>query len=92
MVAAPELAQPAVTPLLSVSGLSARFGAVQALMRFGIALAHRMEEIGRIGKVLFINDSKATNADSTEKALLSFPRDVYWIAGGKPKAASACHR
>jgi UDP-N-acetylmuramoylalanine--D-glutamate ligase len=45
-----------------------------------------MEEIGRIGKVLFINDSKATNADSTEKALLSFPRDVYWIVGGKPKA------
>lgn len=49
-------------------------------------LPHRMEEIGRIGKVLFINDSKATNADSTEKALLSFPRDVYWIVGGKPKA------
>ena len=48
-------------------------------------LAHRMEEIGRLGKVLFINDSKATNADSTEKALLSFPRDVFWIAGGKAK-------
>jgi UDP-N-acetylmuramoylalanine--D-glutamate ligase len=48
-------------------------------------LAHRMEEIGRVGKVLFINDSKATNADSTEKALLSFPRDVFWIVGGKAK-------
>jgi UDP-N-acetylmuramoylalanine--D-glutamate ligase len=45
-----------------------------------------MEEIGRIGKVLFVNDSKATNADSTEKALLSFPGDVFWILGGKPKA------
>ncbi|HVJ77930.1 MAG TPA: cyanophycin synthetase, partial [Hyphomicrobium sp.] len=49
-------------------------------------LPHRMEEIGRIGKISFINDSKATNADSTEKALLSFPRDVFWIVGGKPKA------
>jgi UDP-N-acetylmuramoylalanine--D-glutamate ligase len=49
-------------------------------------LPHRMEEIGRAGRVLFINDSKATNADSTEKALLSFPRDVFWIVGGKPKA------
>ncbi|HEY8193788.1 MAG TPA: UDP-N-acetylmuramoyl-L-alanine--D-glutamate ligase [Hyphomicrobium sp.] len=49
-------------------------------------LPHRMEEIGRIGGVLFVNDSKATNADSTEKALLSFPRDVFWIVGGKPKA------
>lgn len=48
-------------------------------------LAHRMEEIGRAGNVLFVNDSKATNADSTEKALLSFPRDCYWILGGKPK-------
>jgi UDP-N-acetylmuramoylalanine--D-glutamate ligase len=48
-------------------------------------LAHRMEEIGHLGKVLFINDSKATNADSTEKALLSFPRDCFWILGGKPK-------
>ncbi len=49
-------------------------------------LPHRMEEIGRVGKILFVNDSKATNADSTEKALLSFPRDVFWILGGKPKA------
>jgi UDP-N-acetylmuramoylalanine--D-glutamate ligase len=49
-------------------------------------LPHRMEEIGRIGNVLFVNDSKATNADSTEKALLSFPRDVFWIVGGRPKA------
>ena len=52
-------------------------------------LAHRMEEIGHIAgsgaTVLFINDSKATNADSTEKALLSFPKDVFWILGGKPK-------
>jgi len=48
-------------------------------------LPHRMEEVGRKGNVLFINDSKATNADSTEKALTSWPRDIYWIAGGLPK-------
>jgi UDP-N-acetylmuramoylalanine--D-glutamate ligase len=48
-------------------------------------LPHRMEEVGRLGKVLFINDSKATNADSTDKALASFPSDIFWIAGGKPK-------
>lgn len=47
-------------------------------------LAHRMEEIARRGHVLFINDSKATNADSTEKALKSFD-DIYWILGGKAK-------
>jgi UDP-N-acetylmuramoylalanine--D-glutamate ligase len=49
-------------------------------------LAHRMEQIGRIGRALAINDSKATNADSTEKALLAFPDGIFWIAGGKAKA------
>jgi UDP-N-acetylmuramoylalanine--D-glutamate ligase len=47
-------------------------------------LPHRMEEVGRIGEALFINDSKATNADSTEKALKSFD-DIFWILGGKAK-------
>ncbi|MCF4124669.1 UDP-N-acetylmuramoyl-L-alanine--D-glutamate ligase [Methylobacterium sp. SyP6R] len=47
-------------------------------------LPHRMEEVGRRGAVLFINDSKATNADSTEKALSAFQR-VHWILGGKAK-------
>jgi UDP-N-acetylmuramoylalanine--D-glutamate ligase len=51
-------------------------------------LAHRMQQVGRkkteAGNVLFVNDSKATNADSAAKALGSF-NDIYWIAGGKPK-------
>jgi UDP-N-acetylmuramoylalanine--D-glutamate ligase len=47
-------------------------------------LAHRMEQIGRIDRVLFVNDSKATNADAAEKALLTF-NDVFWILGGKAK-------
>jgi len=48
-------------------------------------LPHRMEEVGRIGRALFINDSKATNADSTEKALTSWPGGIFWILGGTPK-------
>ncbi|TBW38711.1 UDP-N-acetylmuramoyl-L-alanine--D-glutamate ligase [Siculibacillus lacustris] len=48
-------------------------------------LAHRMETVGRRGRVLFVNDSKATNADSTAQALASFDR-IHWIVGGKPKA------
>jgi UDP-N-acetylmuramoylalanine--D-glutamate ligase len=43
-----------------------------------------LEEVGRKGKVLFINDSKATNADAAEKALLSFDK-VFWIIGGRAK-------
>ncbi|WGD28778.1 UDP-N-acetylmuramoyl-L-alanine--D-glutamate ligase [Ancylobacter sp. WKF20] len=47
-------------------------------------LAHRMEQVRTIGNVLFVNDSKATNADAAERALVSFD-NIYWIAGGKPK-------
>ena len=47
-------------------------------------LAHRMVEVGHIGKTAFVNDSKATNADATAKALAVYP-DIFWIAGGKAK-------
>jgi UDP-N-acetylmuramoylalanine--D-glutamate ligase len=47
-------------------------------------LAHRMQQVGRKGSILYVNDSKATNADSAAKALGSFD-DIFWIAGGKPK-------
>jgi UDP-N-acetylmuramoylalanine--D-glutamate ligase len=55
----------------------------QGLKSFG-GLAHRMEQVARRGKVLFVNDSKATNADAAGKALASFT-DIYWIIGGRPK-------
>ena len=58
--------------------------AVQAALRSFPGLAHRMEEVGRRGAVLFVNDSKATNADSAAQALACFG-DIFWIAGGKPK-------
>jgi UDP-N-acetylmuramoylalanine--D-glutamate ligase len=58
--------------------------AAQGLMTFP-GLAHRMETVGAIGRVRFVNDSKATNADAARQALASYPR-VYWIAGGQPKA------
>ncbi|MFA4939587.1 Mur ligase family protein [Brevundimonas sp.] len=58
--------------------------AVAGLLSFP-GLAHRMEAVGRLGPVRFINDSKATNADAARQALSSYPR-VFWIAGGVPKA------
>ena len=56
---------------------------VKGLLTFP-GLAHRMEAVGHIGPVRFINDSKATNADAARQALASYPK-VFWIAGGKPK-------
>jgi UDP-N-acetylmuramoylalanine--D-glutamate ligase len=48
-------------------------------------LAHRMETVGEIDRIRFVNDSKATNADAARQAMSSYPR-FYWIAGGRPKA------
>jgi UDP-N-acetylmuramoylalanine--D-glutamate ligase len=56
----------------------------EGLMSFP-GLAHRMETVGAIGRVRFVNDSKATNADAARQALSSYPK-VYWIAGGQAKA------
>ena len=48
-------------------------------------LAHRMERVAEKNGTLFINDSKATNAEAAEKALLSYEKPILWIAGGKAK-------
>jgi UDP-N-acetylmuramoylalanine--D-glutamate ligase len=47
-------------------------------------LKHRMQPVGRRGQVVFVNDSKATNAEAAAPALSSYDR-IYWIAGGLPK-------
>jgi len=72
------LAYGAVRPYVSDSR------AIAEAIRSFPGLAHRMEHVGRIGKVSFINDSKATNADAAARALATYP-DIFWIAGGKPK-------
>jgi UDP-N-acetylmuramoylalanine--D-glutamate ligase len=50
-------------------------------------LAHRIESAGAVGGVEYINDSKATNVDSTLVALKAFERGVWLIAGGRGKGA-----
>jgi UDP-N-acetylmuramoylalanine--D-glutamate ligase len=47
-------------------------------------LPHRQERVASVGNVVYINDSKATNADAAARALSSY-RDIYWILGGQPK-------
>ena len=60
-----------------------RRAVMPAIARFP-GLAHRIEEVARIGNVRFINDSKATNADAAARALACYP-DIFWIAGGIAK-------
>jgi UDP-N-acetylmuramoylalanine--D-glutamate ligase len=78
-------AQNAASVFAAASALGVTPEKITAAFRTFPGLAHRMEEIGRKGKVLFVNDSKATNADSTEKALSSFAGGVFWILGGRAK-------
>jgi UDP-N-acetylmuramoylalanine--D-glutamate ligase len=63
-------------------------GLTRAQIAAGLAtfpgLPHRQERVGTLGGVLFVNDSKATNADSAARALASYDR-VVWIAGGIAK-------
>ncbi len=68
---------------LDALGVPFREG-VKALATFP-GLAHRLELVGHLGRTLFINDSKATNAEATAVALASFEGGIYWIAGGRAK-------
>ena len=59
--------------------------AIIEAMRSFPGLRHRLQLVATIKGVRFINDSKATNADATQHALAPY-RNIYWIAGGKPKS------
>lgn len=56
----------------------------KSLMSFQ-GVEHRMEKVLKIKNVLYINDSKATNVNSSWYALDSMTTPVVWIAGGKDK-------
>jgi UDP-N-acetylmuramoylalanine--D-glutamate ligase len=46
---------------------------------------HRLERVGTVNGIEFINDSKATNVNSTWYALESMTKPVIWVAGGQDK-------
>ena len=78
-------AQNAACAAAAVLALGVSREILQQGLRSFPGLAHRMEQVSRKAGVLFVNDSKGTNADATEKALSSFS-EIFWIAGGKPKS------
>lgn len=60
---------------------------IQAVLKEFSGIAHRYEVIGEKGGRRFINDSKATNPDSTIPALKSIERPTIWIGGGMNKGS-----
>ncbi|ARJ68635.1 UDP-N-acetylmuramoyl-L-alanine--D-glutamate ligase [Paracoccus contaminans] len=57
---------------------------IEAAFHDFAGLPHRSQTVATIGGVRWVNDSKATNVDAAEKALLAFD-NIRWIAGGLAK-------
>ena len=72
----------------AASAMALHLGASRTAVAEGIrsypGLPHRQELVARRGRIRFVNDSKATNADSTARALICYDR-ILWIAGGMAK-------
>lgn len=72
----------------AAAAIASALGVSRAALAEGIrtypGLPHRQERVAELDGVLFVNDSKATNADSAARALASYDR-VVWIAGGMAK-------
>ncbi|MCW3477916.1 UDP-N-acetylmuramoyl-L-alanine--D-glutamate ligase [Limobrevibacterium gyesilva] len=72
----------------AAAAMAAALGVPRAAIAEGIesypGLPHRQERVGTVDGVVFVNDSKATNADSTARALGCYDR-LIWIAGGMAK-------
>lgn len=77
---------------LEAAGLVARLAGADA-EAIGLAagtfsgLPHRLESLGEVGGVRYINDSKATTVDSVKTALAAMDRPVVLILGGRDKGA-----
>jgi UDP-N-acetylmuramoylalanine--D-glutamate ligase len=85
-------------PLLGVHNLENILAAVTTARLLGVCsnhietsitsfqgLPHRMESVGKIGDVEFINDSKATNVDAALRSIASISGSMVLILGGKDK-------
>lgn len=69
-----------------VDGVKA--ASIESVLRSFNGVRHRLEEVAIHNDILYINDSKGTNPDSTIKALEAFDQPIVLIAGGQPKGGS----
>jgi UDP-N-acetylmuramoylalanine--D-glutamate ligase len=84
----PSQAPHVVADALAAAALTRSQGISAGAVRSGLAAfsidRHRIEEVGTVAGVGYVNDSKATNPHAAEASLLAYP-SVVWIAGGKAK-------
>ncbi|RSV39555.1 UDP-N-acetylmuramoyl-L-alanine--D-glutamate ligase [Sphingomonas sp. ABOLE] len=83
----PHNAQNALAAIAACEALGIDRAAIDKGLESFPGLPHRMERIATRNGVVFVNDSKATNPESTAPALAAFPR-IHWILGGVAKTDS----
>jgi UDP-N-acetylmuramoylalanine--D-glutamate ligase len=80
----PHNAQNALAAIAVAQALGVSEPAIDAALASFTGLPHRMQQVATVNGVAYVDDSKATNAESTAPALAAFPR-VHWILGGQAK-------
>jgi len=80
----PHNAQNAICAITTCKALGLSDDQIEQGLRTYPGLPHRMERVAEKGGVLYVNDSKATNATATAPALAAYPK-IHWILGGIPK-------
>lgn len=80
----PHNAQNALAAIAVAKALGVGEADIDRALESFAGLPHRMQRIDVVNGVAYVDDSKATNPESTAPALAAFPR-THWIVGGKPK-------
>jgi len=75
----------ALASLTAASLCGAQVSDLASGLRSFRPLPHRMEPVGVLGGIEFVNDSKATNVDAALRAVEAFDQPVVWILGGREK-------
>ena len=81
----PHNAQNAASAIATCKQLGLTPEQIEHGLRTYPGLPHRMERVAEKGGVLYVNDSKATNATASAPALAAYPF-IHWILGGLPKS------
>ncbi len=80
--------QNALAALVAAKLAGAKTQAICAALTSFRGVAHRIERVGRVRGVCFIDDSKATNVDAAIKAIASMREETVLLVGGKDKGYS----
>ncbi|MCH7691176.1 MAG: UDP-N-acetylmuramoyl-L-alanine--D-glutamate ligase, partial [candidate division Zixibacteria bacterium] len=85
LIPGPHNVQNALAAVAAASCFGVEPETMAAVLKTFRGVEHRLEPVGRVAGISFVNDSKATNVDSVCWALKSFEQPLYLIAGGRDK-------